>query len=207
MEDPKCIVRNPIRLSVGELHSKESGGTRSRDEICTSGAPLVREFRAWGEQESSASQSSMPRLLILRAELIVPPFKSATRSRQRRSRSSARDRTIMRVKEIGRQRMKEARILGHHRPVKIMGMADLKPSQPIYATTPLCETMARREGFEPPTLSPEPGPVVRGRHPCGPFTALSSPPTRIRHASFTCNSSKFVCIMPRKVTWHPIKFG
>ncbi len=38
----------------------------------------------------------------LGAAVIVPPSKSATRSRQRRSRSSARDRTIMRVKEIGR---------------------------------------------------------------------------------------------------------
>jgi IS5 family transposase len=35
------------------------------------------------------------------AEVVVPPAKSSTRSRRRRSRSSARDRTIMRVKEIG----------------------------------------------------------------------------------------------------------
>ena len=41
------------------------------------------------------------------AEIVVPPSKSATRSRQRRSRSSARDRTIMRVKEIGRRRWKK----------------------------------------------------------------------------------------------------
>jgi hypothetical protein len=37
------------------------------------------------------------------AKVVVPPAKSATRSRQRRSRSTARDRTIIRVKEIGRR--------------------------------------------------------------------------------------------------------
>jgi len=36
-------------------------------------------------------------------EVVVPPSKSATRSRQRRCRPSARDRTIMRVKESGYQ--------------------------------------------------------------------------------------------------------
>jgi IS5 family transposase len=41
------------------------------------------------------------------AEVVVPPSRSATRSRQQRSRSSARDRTITRVKEIGRRRSKE----------------------------------------------------------------------------------------------------
>ena len=41
------------------------------------------------------------------AEVVIPPSKSATRSRQRRSRSSARDRTIMRVKEIGRRQWKK----------------------------------------------------------------------------------------------------
>ena len=41
------------------------------------------------------------------AEVIVPPSKSSTRSRQRRSRSSSRDRTIMRVREIGRREWKK----------------------------------------------------------------------------------------------------
>jgi len=41
------------------------------------------------------------------AEVVVPPAKSSTRSRRRRSRSSARDRTIMRVKDIGRRRLKK----------------------------------------------------------------------------------------------------
>ncbi|MCP5066558.1 MAG: IS5 family transposase [bacterium] len=41
------------------------------------------------------------------AEVVVPPVKSATRSHRRRSRSSARDRTIMRVKEIGRRQWKK----------------------------------------------------------------------------------------------------
>jgi IS5 family transposase len=39
--------------------------------------------------------------------IVVPPSKSATRSHQRRSRSSARDRTIMRVKEFGRRQWKK----------------------------------------------------------------------------------------------------
>jgi IS5 family transposase len=41
------------------------------------------------------------------AEVVVPPAKSSTRSRRRRSQSSARDRTIMRVKEIGRRQWKK----------------------------------------------------------------------------------------------------
>jgi IS5 family transposase len=51
------------------------------------------------------------------AEAVVPPVKSSTRSRRRRSRSSARDRTIMRVKEIGyRQWKKES---GYHRQARV----------------------------------------------------------------------------------------
>ena len=41
------------------------------------------------------------------ARVVVPPSKSATRSLQRRSRSNARDRTIMRVKKIGRRQWKK----------------------------------------------------------------------------------------------------
>ena len=51
------------------------------------------------------------------AEVIVPPSKSATRSRQRRSRASARDRTIMRVKEIGRRRWKKES--GYHQQARV----------------------------------------------------------------------------------------
>ena len=51
------------------------------------------------------------------AEVVVPPAKSATRSRRRRSRSSARDRTIMRVKEIGRRRWKKES--GYHRQARV----------------------------------------------------------------------------------------
>ncbi len=50
-------------------------------------------------------------------EVVVPPSKSATRSRQRRSRSSARDRTIMRVKEIGRRRWKKES--GYHHQARV----------------------------------------------------------------------------------------
>ena len=41
------------------------------------------------------------------ARVVVPPMKTATRSRRPRPRSSARNRTIMRVKEIGRRRWKQ----------------------------------------------------------------------------------------------------
>jgi hypothetical protein len=51
------------------------------------------------------------------AKVVVPPSKSATRSRQRRSRSSARDRTIMRVKEIGRRQWKKES--GYHRQARV----------------------------------------------------------------------------------------
>jgi hypothetical protein len=50
-------------------------------------------------------------------EVVVPPSKSATRSRQRRSRSSARDRTIIRVKEIGRRQWKKES--GYHRQARV----------------------------------------------------------------------------------------
>jgi IS5 family transposase len=51
------------------------------------------------------------------AKVVVPPSKSATRSRRRRSRSSARDRTIMRVKEIGRRQWKKES--GYHRQARV----------------------------------------------------------------------------------------
>jgi IS5 family transposase len=41
------------------------------------------------------------------ARVVVPPSRSATQSRRRRSRSSASDRTIMRVQEIGRRQWKK----------------------------------------------------------------------------------------------------
>jgi IS5 family transposase len=50
-------------------------------------------------------------------EVVVPPAKSATRSRRRGSRSSARDRTIMRVKEIGRRRWKKES--GYHQQARV----------------------------------------------------------------------------------------
>ena len=50
-------------------------------------------------------------------EVIVPPSKSATRSRQRRSRSSARDRTILRIKEVGRRQWKKES--GYHRQARV----------------------------------------------------------------------------------------
>jgi IS5 family transposase len=51
------------------------------------------------------------------AEVVIPPAKSSTRSRRRRSRSSARDRTIMSVKEVGRRRWKKES--GYHRQARV----------------------------------------------------------------------------------------
>jgi IS5 family transposase len=51
------------------------------------------------------------------ARVVVPPMKTATRSRRRRPQSSARDRTIMRVKEIGRRRWKSES--GYHRQSRV----------------------------------------------------------------------------------------
>jgi IS5 family transposase len=51
------------------------------------------------------------------ARVVVPPSRSATRSCQRRSRSSARDRTIMRVKETGRRQWKKES--GYHRQARV----------------------------------------------------------------------------------------
>jgi hypothetical protein len=50
-------------------------------------------------------------------EVVVPPSKSSTRSRQRRSPSNARDRTIIRVKEIGRRRWEKDS--GYHQQARV----------------------------------------------------------------------------------------
>ncbi len=72
-----------------------------------------------GDIESLTADAAYDTLAIYDAsvarggEVVIPPSKSATRSQQRRSRSSARDRTILRIKEVGRrQRKKES---GYHR--------------------------------------------------------------------------------------------
>ena len=51
------------------------------------------------------------------AKVIVPPTKTATRSRRRRPRPTARDRTIERVKEIGRRRWKKES--GYHLQARV----------------------------------------------------------------------------------------
>jgi hypothetical protein len=51
------------------------------------------------------------------ADVVVPPSRSATRSRQQRSRSSARDRTITRIKEVGRRQWKKE--AGYHRQARV----------------------------------------------------------------------------------------
>jgi hypothetical protein len=53
----------------------------------------------------------------LGVEVVVPPSKSATRSHQQRSRSRARDRTIMRVREIGRRQWKKES--GYHQQARV----------------------------------------------------------------------------------------
>ena len=52
-----------------------------------------------------------------RIEVVIPPSKSATRSRQRRFRTSARDRTIMRVREVGRRQWKKES--GYHQQARV----------------------------------------------------------------------------------------
>ncbi|MCP4901590.1 MAG: IS5 family transposase, partial [bacterium] len=51
------------------------------------------------------------------AKVVVPPSRSATESRQRRSRSSARDRTILRIKEVGRRQWKKES--GYHQQARV----------------------------------------------------------------------------------------
>jgi hypothetical protein len=76
-----------------------------------------------GAIESLTADSAYDTLAIygasaeLGAEVIVPPSKSATRSHQRRSRSIARDRTIIRVKEIGRREWKKES--GYHQQARV----------------------------------------------------------------------------------------
>jgi len=52
-----------------------------------------------------------------RIEVVIPPSKSATRSRQRRFWTSARDHTIMRVREVGRRQWKKES--GYHRQARV----------------------------------------------------------------------------------------
>jgi hypothetical protein len=76
-----------------------------------------------GDIESLTADSAYDTLAIYTAsaargaDVVVPPSRSATRSRQRRSRSSARDCTIMRVKEIGRRQWKKES--GYHRQARV----------------------------------------------------------------------------------------
>jgi IS5 family transposase len=51
------------------------------------------------------------------AEIVVPPAQSSTRSHRRRSRSSAGDRTIIRVEEIGRRQWKKES--GYHHQARV----------------------------------------------------------------------------------------
>jgi hypothetical protein len=51
------------------------------------------------------------------AKVVIPPVKTEMRSHRRRSRSNARDRTIMRVKEIGCRRWKKES--GYHRQARV----------------------------------------------------------------------------------------
>jgi hypothetical protein len=59
------------------------------------------------------------------AEVVIPPSKSATSSRQRRSRSSARDRTIMRVNEIGHRQWKKES--GYHHQARVENTLAMEP--------------------------------------------------------------------------------
>ena len=52
-----------------------------------------------------------------RAEIVIPPIKTAARPRQKSALPSARDRTIMRVKDIGRRQWKKES--GYHRQARV----------------------------------------------------------------------------------------
>jgi IS5 family transposase len=51
------------------------------------------------------------------AEVVIPPTRAATRSQRQRPRPSSRDRTIIRVKEIGRRRWKKES--GYHQQARV----------------------------------------------------------------------------------------
>ncbi len=76
-----------------------------------------------GDIESLTADSAYDTLAIYDAsaargsEVVVPPSKSATRSRQRRFWTSARDRTVMRVREVGRREWKKES--GYHRQARV----------------------------------------------------------------------------------------
>jgi hypothetical protein len=76
-----------------------------------------------GDIESVTADSAYDTLAIYTtsaargADVVVPRSRSATRSRQRRSRSSARDCTIMRVQEVGRRKWKKES--GYHRQARV----------------------------------------------------------------------------------------
>ena len=76
-----------------------------------------------GDIESLTADGAYDTLAIYDAsaargtEVIIPPSKSATRSRQQRSRSSARDRTILRIKEVGRRQWKNES--GYHQQARV----------------------------------------------------------------------------------------
>ncbi len=76
-----------------------------------------------GDIESLTADSAYDTLAIYDVStargiaVIVPPSKSATRSRQRRFRTNARDRTIMKVKDIGRRQWKKES--GYHQQARV----------------------------------------------------------------------------------------
>ena len=76
-----------------------------------------------GDIESLTADSAYDTLAIYAAsaargaEVVIPPSRSATRSRQRRSRTSARDRTIIRIKDIGRRQWKKE--FGYHQQARV----------------------------------------------------------------------------------------
>jgi hypothetical protein len=51
------------------------------------------------------------------AEVVIPPSRSATKSRQQRSRSIARDRTILRINKVGRRQWKKES--GYHQQARV----------------------------------------------------------------------------------------
>jgi hypothetical protein len=95
--------------------------TRGSDDDAKTALDLIASIE--GDIESLTADAAYDTLAIYDAsaargaEVVVSPAKSATRSLRRRSRSSARDRTIMRVKEIGRRQWKKES--GYHQQARV----------------------------------------------------------------------------------------
>jgi hypothetical protein len=103
---------------------------RSHQSIASFGSPplpILASMEAITEVEDDIARvtadAAYDRIAIydaagaLGAKAVVPPIKTATRSRRRSAPPSARDRTIMRIKKVGRRLWKKE--AGYHRQARV----------------------------------------------------------------------------------------